>query len=181
MSGIDLEKKYKEVAIPEMMKKFGYKNKLAIPKIQKVVVNTGVGSVKEKEKLLLIVKHLAEITGQNPSGCPAKKSIASFKTRKGVIIGYCVILRGRRMYDFLNKLINVAIPRKRDFRGLAENSVDESGNLNIGFKDHMVFPEMVDENIKNAFGISVSVVTSAKSKKEAVEFFKSLGFPFKHL
>lgn len=175
----DLEKNYKKKVIPEMMKSLGYKNVLMVPRIEKVVVNTGIGSVSDQERKVLIEKHLSIITGQKVSSRPAKKSIASFKTRKGVIVGYSVTLRGKRMYDFLNKLIFVAIPRKRDFRGLDLKSIDTAGNLTIGFKDYLVFPEMVGEDIKNAFGLSVTVVSTAKNKKEAVEFFKNLGFPFK--
>jgi len=175
----DLEKKYKEEVVPEMINKLGCKNKMAIPRLVKVVVNTGVGSIKDQEKKVMIEEHLAILTGQKVSKRPAKKSIASFKLREGNIIGYSVTLRGNRMYDFLNKLIFVTIPRKRDFRGLDSGSVDESGNLSIGFKDHLVFPEMVGQDIKNAFGLSVTVVTTAKDKDEAVELFKLLGFPFK--
>jgi large subunit ribosomal protein L5 len=175
----DLQKYYKEKVIPKMMKEFGYKNPLAVPEIDKVVVNTGTGSVKDEAQKERIEKHLALITGQKPSKRPAKKPIASFKIRQGSHIGYSVTLRGRRMYDFLSRLIFVAIPRQRDFRGLSLKSVDESGNLTIGFKDHLVFPEMADEDVRNAFGFSVTVVTTAGNKRGAVEFLKVLGFPFK--
>lgn len=175
----NLQKIYKEKVIPEMMQKSGYKNIMAVPKIEKVVVNTGTGSVKDKDRKEVIKKHLTLITGQAVSERAAKKSIASFKIRQGSQIGYVTTLHGKRMYDFLNKVVFVAIPRKRDFRGLSQKSVDEAGNLTIGFKDHLVFPEMVDEDVRNAFGLSVTVVTSANGREEALNFLKVMEFPFK--
>lgn len=174
----NLEKKYKEV-LQEFQKEADFKNRMSVPKIEKVVINTGTGSVKDGTRKELIEKHLAFFTGQKASKRPAKKSIATFKLREGVDIGYKVTLRGKRMYDFLNKLIFIAIPRQRDFRGLEEKSVDESGNLTIGLKDHLVFPEMLDEDIRNAFGFSITVVTTAKNKEIALKFLKAIGFPFK--
>lgn len=174
-----MQKKYKKEVIPAMMRKFNYKNSLAVPRLEKVVVNIGTGSVKDDGQKERIEKHLSVITGQKGSKRPAKKSIASFKIRQGSAIGYSVTLRARRMYDFLSRLIFVAIPRKRDFRGLDIKSIDKSGNLTIGFKDHLVFPEMIGEDIKNVFGFSVTVVTTAKNKEEAIEFLKMVGFPFK--
>jgi len=174
----DLKKTYLNKALPELIGKFGYKNRMDAPKITKVVVNTGVGSVKDGGRRELIGEHLAVITGQVPSKRQAKKSIATFKLRKGGHVGYAVTLRGNRMYDFLNRLIFVAIPRKRDFRGLSPNSVDEAGNLTIGFRDHLVFPEMVEGDLRDAFGISVTIVTTARNKEKAFEFFNLMGFPF---
>lgn len=174
----DLQKTYKEKVIPEMMKKFGYKNKLAVPRIEKVVVNTGIGSIKDEAQKELIEKHFSLIVGQKPSKRVAKKSIASFKIREGSHVGHSATLRGERMYDFLTKMIFVAIPRKRDFRGLKVRSADGAGNLTIGFKEHLVFPEMADEDTKNIFGLEVTIVTSAGNKEEAVELFKLLGFPW---
>lgn len=123
-----------------MRKKFGYKNNLAVPRVIKVVISTGIGSLKDESKKELIEKSLINITGQKPLSNTAKKSIASFKLRKGSIVGYSVILRGKRMYDFLQKFINVALPRMRDFRGLNSTSIDESGNFSIGVKEHISFP-----------------------------------------
>ncbi len=174
----DLQKKYKE-AVKEMLKEHGYSNIMSVPKIQKVVVNVGTGRIKDdKERLALVEKGLTEITGQKPSKRPAKKSIASFKLREGVGIGYSVSLRGKRMYDFLNKLIFVAIPRMRDFRGLDTKSIDNIGNLTVGFKDSLIFPEMIGQDLKNGFGFSVTIVTTAKNKDEAEKFLKVIGFPF---
>jgi large subunit ribosomal protein L5 len=175
----DIKEKYKKEAIPGMKKEFGYKNEHAIPRISKVVVSTGTGSVKDKEKMKLIEEHLSIITGQRPVKTTAKKAIASFKTRKGSHVGYLVTLRGQRMYDFLNRMVFVAIPRQRDFRGINLKSIDSFGNLTMGFKDHLVFPEMVGQDVRDAFGFAVTVVTTAKSKDEAIEFFRLLGFPMK--
>lgn len=175
----DLKKIYKEKTIPHMKEKFGYKSTMAVPCLKKVVINTGIGKVKDKEQKDRIEKNLTLIVGQKLSERPAKKSIASFKIRQGLHIGYSATLRGKRMHDFLNKMVFVAIPRKRDFRGLDLKSIDDVGNLTLGFKDHLVFSEMIDEDVRSAFGFSVSIVTTAKSREEAIEFFKSLGFPFK--
>ncbi len=173
-----IQEKYKKEVVPGMMKNFGYKNVMAVPKIIKTVVNTGIGSVKDENQKNLIEKQLTLIAGQKSSKRPAKKSIASFKIRQGGHIGFSVTLRGKKMYDFLNKLLYVAIPRKRDFRGLSPTSVDKAGNLSIGFKEHIVFPEMVGEDVKSLFGLGATIVTTAKNKKEAHKFFELLGFPF---
>ena len=174
-----LKEKYNKIVVPEMKKKFGYENNLAVPRIVKVVVNTGVGSVKDEKQLEVIEKHLSLITGQKPSKRPAKKSIASFKVREGALAGYSATLRGQRMYDFLDRLISIAIPRIGDFRGLNPNAVDQSGNFSIGIKEHTIFPEIEEEEIRMIFGLEVTIVTNAKNREQALEFFKLLGFPFK--
>jgi len=149
-------------------------------KIAKVVISTGIGSKKDdKAKIEAIEKSLALIAGQKPKVNQAKKSIASFKSRQGMAIGYSVTLRRKRMFDFLEKLINVTIPRVRDFRGLDQKLIDGAGNLTIGFKEHIVFPETSNEDIRSAFGVGVTVVTGAKTKQEALELLKYIGFPFK--
>jgi len=148
-------------------------------KIIKVVVGTGIGSIKDEPKKQSIEKSLALIAGQKPKVNQAKKSIASFKSRQGMPIGYSVTLRGQRMYDFLEKLINITIPRVRDFRGLNLNLIDQAGNMTIGFKEHIVFPEAAVEDVRSAFGIGVTIVTSAKTKEQALELLKLIGFPFK--
>lgn len=164
-----------------MKKKFGYKNKMAVPKITKVIVSTGIGPVKDdKERKEMIEKSLTLITGQKLKYNAAKKSIASFKSREGMTIGYSCTLRKKRMNDFLNKLINITIPRIRDFRGLNADSIDKHGSMTLGFKEHTVFPETSDDDVRKSFGLAVTVVTSAKSKESALELFKLLGFPFKH-
>jgi len=174
-----IKEKYNKTAISEMKKKFGYKNDLVVPKILKVVVGVGTGSLKDDNKRKNIEKSLSLITGQKTSNNAAKQSIASFKLREGMIIGYSVTLRGPRMNEFLDKLINVAIPRIRDFRGLNPDSIDEMGNFTIGFKEHIVFPEMIDQDVRDAFGLGITIVTSAKTKEESLELFKLLGFPIK--
>lgn len=174
-----IKEKYKKIAVPEMKKKFGYKNDLAVPKIIKVVVNTGVGSIKDEKQIEVIEKQLSLITGQKPRRSGAKKSIASFKIRQGDLAGYSVTLRGQRMYDFLDRMINVAIPRIGDFRGLNPKAVDEAGNLSIGIKEHTIFPEISEEEIKFIFGLQAIIVTTAKTQPEALELFRLLGFPFK--
>lgn len=173
-----IKEKYNKAVVPEMKKKFGYKNNLGVPRIVKVVISTGTGSLKDESKKEIIKKSMSMITGQKTFSNPAKKSIASFKLRKGIIIGYSVTLRSQRMYDFLQKLINVALPRVRDFRGLEPKSVDLAGNLSIGFKEHISFPETSGEDIRSAFGLNVTIVTNAKTKEEAFELLNLIGFPF---
>lgn len=158
---------------------FKYTNVMQTPKIEKVVVSTGIGSTKDKKKIEIIQDRLAKITGQKASAKPAKKSIAAFKTREGNILGYQVILRGKRMNDFLDRLINIALPRTRDFRGIKRTAVDEMGNLTIGIKEHTIFPETSDEELKNVFGFAITIVTSADNSKEAIAYLESLGFPFR--
>lgn len=175
-----LLKKYKDEVIPEMKKKFNYKNDFEVPKILSVVVNTGIGKFLKDEKAIKeIEKHLSLICGQKPLITKAKKSISAFKIRKGAPVGFKVTLRGKRMYDFIDRLINIALPRTRDFRGINKNSLDENGNLSIGIREHIVFPEMINEDIKNIFGLEVCISTTAKTKKEALELFWLMGFPIK--
>ena len=166
--------KEKEAGGFEKMKaSFHYKNVMAMPKMQKVVVNVGTGTAikKDKNKNDAISERLAKITGQKPATRGAKQSVASFKTRKGDPIGIMVTLRGKRMYSFLEKLINVALPRTKDFRGLSRKSVDSIGNLSIGIKEHTIFPETADEDIRDVFGLSITFVSTAKNKKEGTAFF----------
>ena len=175
----NLKTKYQKTVIPEMKKKFGYKNDLACPKILKAVINIGTGKIKDdKQAIEEVIKILSLISGQKPAARESKKAIAGFKTRIGMVIGYKVTLRGKRMYDFLDKFINVTLPRIRDFRGLNPKSI-ERGSLTVGFKEHTAFPEIINENIKGIFGLEVSLVSNAKSKDEALELFKLLGLPFK--
>lgn len=159
---------------------FGWKNRMQVPRVEKVVISAGVGrDAKEKGKLELIVDRLGKITGQKPSIRGAKKSIASFKTRIGDTVGYQVTLRGIRAEDFLNRLVHVALPRTKDFKGIPVNSIDKMGNYTLGLREHSVFPETADEDIKDVFGFAVTVVTTAKDAKEAKAYLEYLGFPFK--
>ena len=155
----------------------GYKNAMQAPRVAKVVVSTGTGKIEDKQKLKLIEDRLARITGQKASGRPAKKSIASFKLREGEIIGYQATLRGPRMYDFLEKFIHLALPQTRDFRGLPLSAIDDMGNYTVGVREHTIFPETADEEVKDVFGLSVTIVTTAKTKKEAEALLRHIGFP----
>lgn len=173
-----------ETKMNEVFKKlkesFSWKNPMQAPKVEKIMVSTGTGRVrKEKQKIQLIQDRLAKITGQKAVPKKAKKSIASFKLREGEEVGFATTLRGKRMQAFLDKLINVAIPRMRDFRGIPKNSVDEMGNLTIGIPEHTIFPETPDENLQDIFGMSVTIVTTAKSKEEAFAFLTHIGMPFR--
>ncbi len=158
---------------------FGYKNPMAAPRLLKIVVSSGVGKAKDKNRLKLVSERLARITGQRPSPRPARMSIATFKLREGEVIGYQVTLRGQRMYEFLDKLIHIALPRTRDFRGLNASAIDAMGNLTIGIKENSIFPETSEEDLKDVFGLAVTLVSTAKDKKEAEAFYRHLDIPFK--
>ncbi len=160
---------------------FNYKNAMAAPRMTKIVINVGTGTMvkKDKNKNEAIADRLAKITGQKPTMRGAKKSIASFKVRQGDPIGVVVTLRGARMYAFIEKLVNVALPRTKDFRGINRTAVDSIGNLTLGIKEHTIFPETADEDIKDVFGLAITLVSTAKTKKEGLAFFALLGVPFK--
>ena len=147
------------------------------PKLEKIVISTGTGSLKDKKKIELIIDRLTRITGQKPKSNAAKKSIATFKLREGNIIGYQVTLHGARMNEFLEKLIHVALPRTRDFRGLPTDAIDEMGNYTIGVKEHTIFPETGSEELKDIFGLGITLVTSAKTHDEAESLLRELGLP----
>ncbi|MBI2086986.1 MAG: 50S ribosomal protein L5 [Candidatus Zambryskibacteria bacterium] len=157
----------------------GYKNPMQVPRITKVVISTGVGSFKDKNKFKIVEDRLARITGQKAASRGAKISIASFKSRQGDIVGYQVTLHGERMYDFLEKLIHIALPRTKDFRGISPSAADEMGNYTLSIKEHSIFPETTDEELKDVFGFAVTIVTTAKSKDEVVKLLTHLGFPFR--
>ncbi len=158
----------------------GWKSVMQTPKISKVVVSVGVGKMtKDKGRVELVADRLAKITGQKPATRGAKKSIATYKTRIGDLVGYQVTLRGKRMEDFLNRLLHVALPRTKDFKGISLAGADEMGNYTLGVREHTVFPETADEDIKDVFGMAITIVTTAKDKKEAQAYLKHLGFPFK--
>lgn len=176
-----LQEKYKKEVVPRMKQKFGYRNDLAVPKILKVTINSGLGKFFQDQKIIEeIINDLSTIAGQLAVFTKAKKAIASFKTRKGLIIGAKVTLRGQRMYDFLDRLISLALPRMRDFRGLQSKTLDVNGNLNIGIREHLIFPEISHEHVKTLFGLQVSVTTNAKNRERGLELFKLLGFPIKN-
>ena len=174
--------KEKEAKAFELMKgNFHYKNVMAAPRLTKIVINVGTGTMMKKDKNRndAIADRLAKITGQKPAPRGAKKSVASFKIRLGDPIGIVVTLRGKRMYAFMEKLINISLPRTKDFRGINRKAVDNIGNLTMGIKEHTIFPETADEDIKDVFGLAITVVSTAKDKKEGLAFFELLGVPFK--
>ena len=158
---------------------FGYTSPMQSPRIMKVIVSSGVGKKRDKKQLEIIEDRLARITGQKASARPAKISIASFKVREGDTVGLQVTLRGARMFDFVDKLIHIALPRTRDFRGISPKSIDDMGNITIGIKEHTIFPETSDEDLKDVFGLAITIVTTAKSRAEAEAFFRHLGMPLR--
>lgn len=174
-----LKDKYVEEVIPAMQAKFKYKSSMQMPKLEKVVLNMGVGDVKENPKAMdAAVNDLAIITGQKPVITKAKKSIANFKLRQGMNIGCKVTLRGRMMYNFIDKLFNAALPRVRDFRGVSGNSFDGRGNYTLGVKDQLIFPEIDYDKVDKLRGMDIVFVTTAKTDEEAKELLKLMGMPF---
>lgn len=175
-----LKKLYHEIIVPEMMKKFGYKNVMQVPRLVKIVVNMGVGQATQDPKLLeMAMKELAKITGQQPVIRRARKSISNFKLRAGMAIGCKVTLRRERMYEFFDRLINAAIPRIRDFRGLSDKSFDGRGNYTLGIKEHIIFPEINVDEVERIFGMDITIVTTAKTDEEAYELLRLFGMPFR--
>jgi large subunit ribosomal protein L5 len=174
-----LRELYKTEAVPALMKQFGYKNIMAVPRLVKINVNMGLGEAIANAKVLdVAAEELAAITGQRPVVTKAKKSIAAFKLRQGMPIGVTATLRGSRMYEFLDRLVSVALPRVRDFRGVSPRSFDGRGNYTLGLKDQLVFPEIDFAKADKARGMNVTVVTSAGSDEEAYELLRVLGMPF---
>lgn len=173
--------KQKEAKAFESLKdQFGYKNVMQAPRVESITVSNSFGKIKsDKNKVELIAEKLALITGQKPQEILAKKSIATFKVREGEKTAYKVTLNGDRMYEFLDKLINISIPRTKDFRGIKLTGVDQMGNLTIGVKENVIFPETGDEELRNIFGLSITIKSSSSNKEEATEFFKLIGIPFK--
>jgi large subunit ribosomal protein L5 len=168
-------------AAPVMAKEFGYENAMQAPKIEKVLISVGTGRMarNDKKRNDFVASRLAKITGQQPSTRVARKSIASFKLREGEPIGQLVTLRGARMMGFLEKYLNVAIPRTKDFRGFSIKSIDQMGNVTFGVKEHTIFPETADENLADVFGMAITVVTNLGGKAETQKFLELIGFPFR--
>lgn len=174
-----LQERYKTQIIPSMKKKFGYKNDFQVPWLKKVVINVGVGQGLKDPKYNDVVENtLSRITGQKPIKTLAKKSISNFKVRKGLIVGMKVTLRGKRMLDFIEKFVGITLPRIRDFRGIGQYSIDQSGNLSVGIREHIAFPEIKSDEVEKIHGVQISIRTNAKSNQEGLELFKELGFPF---
>ena len=176
---VRLNNKYTEEVAPALLKEFGYKSSMAIPKVAKVVVNMGVGDAIADAKLLdQAVEELSTICGQRPAITRAKKSISNFKLREGMAIGCRVTLRGRRMYEFLDRLMNLALPRVRDFRGVSARSFDGRGNFTLGIKDQLIFPEISYNKVQKVKGMNVCIVTTASTDQEARSLLSGLGMPF---
>jgi Ribosomal protein L5 len=170
---------YKSDVAPALMEKFGYKSTMQIPKLDKIVVNVGCGEAKDNSKVIdAIVKDIETITGQHPVVCRARKSVANFKLREGVPIGVKVTLRGDRMYEFLDRLFNVALPRVRDFRGINANAFDGRGNYNMGLKEQLIFPEIEFDKIDKVRGMDICFVTTATTDEEGRELLRLMGAPF---
>lgn len=169
-----------EEVVPAMMERFNYKNVMEVPKLEKIVINMGIGEARENPKVLeAAVNELALITGQRPVVTKAKKSIANFKVREGMNVGAKVTLRGERMYDFLDKFMNIALPRVRDFRGVSDTSFDGRGNYAIGIKEQLIFPEIEYDKVESIRGMDIIIVTSAKTDEEAKVFLEKMGMPFR--
>lgn len=174
-----LKDTYKQEIVPAMMKKFNYKNVMQVPKLEKVVINMGMGDIKENPKALdSALAELGQISGQAPVVTYARKSVANFKLREGMKIGAKVTMRGDRMYEFVDKLISIAIPRVRDFRGLSAKSFDGRGNYAMGFKEQLVFPEIDFDKVEKVRGMDIIIVTTANTDEEARELLTLMGWPF---
>jgi large subunit ribosomal protein L5 len=177
---MSVKDKYNKETVSDLKKIFGFTNNLQAPRVNRVVVNVGTGKfLKDANTVKEIVDSVQLITGQKPVLTKAKKSIAGFKIREGLEVGVKVTLRGKRRWDFIERLVGAAIPRVRDFQGIKESAVDENGNFNLGIKEHMIFPEILPENVKTIFSLQVNIVTTARNHKEGLELFKALKFPMK--
>ena len=175
-----LQKKYQEEILPKMKAEFGFTNNLAVPRVEKISINVGINSRQGESGYLEGIENtIIRVTGQKPIRTKAHKAISAFKVREGMVVGVKTTLRGKRMYDFLDKLINVSIPRIRDFRGLESKNVDRQGNLTIGFREHNVFPEIESDEVERIHGLEISITTTANNKAEGLVLFKLFGFPFR--
>src|SRR2546421_9822579 len=175
-----LKKLYQETVVPTLTKEFGYKNRMAVPKIQKISINIGLGEATQNAKLIDgAVNELSQIAGQKPVITKATKSIAAFKLREGMPIGCMVTLRGDRMYEFFDRLVNVALPRVRDFRGVSSKSFDGRGNYTLGVKDQLIFPEIDYSKVDKTKGMNVTITTTARTDAEGLALLKNMGMPFR--
>ncbi|HOL72888.1 MAG TPA: 50S ribosomal protein L5 [Bryobacteraceae bacterium] len=175
-----LKEHYKKTVVPALMKEFQYRNVMAVPKLEKVTINIGLGEATQNPKLLDgAVNELAQISGQKPVVTKAKKSIAAFKLREGMTIGCMVTLRGDRMYEFLDRLMNVALPRVRDFRGVSTKSFDGRGNYTLGIRDQLIFPEIDYNKVDKSKGMNICITTTAKTDAEGLALLRHLGMPFR--
>ncbi len=177
---VRMEEAYDREVAPELVKQFGYKNKFEVPRLEKIIVNMGTGDALQNAKLQESAEQdLATITGQKAAVRRAKKSVASFKIREGMVVGCCVTLRRRRMYEFYDRLVNAAIPRIRDFRGVPPKSFDGRGNYTLGIREQIVFPEIDIDKVEKIRGMNVTIVTTAKTDEEAMALLQAMGMPFR--
>ncbi len=172
-----LSKEKQQTAFEALSKTFGYTTRMEAPRIKKIIVSTGTGKKRDSKQVAFIANALSRITGQHPAPRAAKRSVASFKVREGDPIGFIVTLRGPHMYNFLDKLIHIVLPRKRDFHGIPVTAIDDMGNITIGVREHIIFPETANEDLRNIFGMAITIVTTAKTRKEAESFLRHIGFP----
>ncbi|MGB2599221.1 MAG: 50S ribosomal protein L5 [Candidatus Omnitrophota bacterium] len=176
---VRLKEEYKNEIVPRMMERYGYKNAMQVPRVDKIVINVGLGEMANEKDLIEPVRDgIAKISGQRPALTRAKKSISNFQIRDGSAVGFKVTLRGERMYEFLDRLINVVIPRIRDFRGVPRTSFDQQGNYTLGVREHTIFPEIDPDKVKMVHGMDISIVTTAKTKEEATGLLENFGMPF---
>jgi large subunit ribosomal protein L5 len=176
-----LREKYEKEILPQLSEKLGRKNRLSLPKLEKIIVSMGVGSaIADKKNMESAVSALAEITGQKPLRCKARKSVANFRLREGLEIGCKVTLRGMRMYEFLDRLVSLALPRVRDFRGLNPDAFDGHGNYSLGLNEQLVFPELNPDKYDHVQGMNITIVTSTDSNDEGRELLRGFGMPFRH-
>ena len=175
-----VKEKYETEVVPYLMKKFGYSSVMECPKLVKIVINTGLGDIKDNSKSIQITENeIKMISGQKPVLTKAKKSVANFKVREGQTVGIKVTLRGERMYNFYDKFVSIALPRLRDFRGVPDKAFDGRGNYSVGLKEQLIFPEITYDQVEKIRGMDVAIVTTAKTDEEARELLKALGMPFK--
>jgi large subunit ribosomal protein L5 len=173
-----MKTKYREQVVPELQKKFNYANPMQIPKLSKIAINVSVGMQHDRDALTSVLEDLAKLTGQRPMMIKAQRSVSNFKLREGVSLAGKVTLRGARMYEFLDRLINIALPRVRDFRGIPDKSFDGRGNYSLGIKEQTIFPEIDPDHVRKVHGMDVTIVTTAETNPEAFELLRLLGMPF---
>ena len=175
-----VKEKYEKEVVPYLMKKFGYKSVMQCPKLVKIVINTGIGDIKDNAKSIQMTENeIKMISGQQPILTKAKKSVANFKVREGQTVGIKVTLRGDRMYSFYDKFVSIALPRLRDFRGVSDKAFDGRGNYSVGLKEQLIFPEITYDQVEKIRGMDVAIVTTANTDEEARELLRALGMPFK--
>jgi len=174
-----LKEQYKNVAVPALQEEYKYTHELKVPKIEKVTINIGINTRGDSKLADVVLETLVRISGQRPVSTKARKSEAGFRIREGMVVGAMVTIRGGRMWDFLTKLVDVTFPRIRDFRGIPIAAVDQGGNFNFGFKEHIAFPEISANEVESLHGLQVNIKTTARNQEEGLALFKALGFPFK--